>query len=80
MSNLSLEEFKQLPEKEKGDRYKELSEHDKFLVRISMPIGGEVMGDNIQLTEKQKKEAKEFEKAVKSGEIDEWFNKNNKNT
>lgn len=74
MSNLSLEEFNKLSEEEKGDRYKELSEHDKFLVRISMPIGGEVIGYR-KLTEKQKKEAKDFGDAVESGKIDEWFNK-----
>ena len=44
MSNLSLEDFNNLTEEEKGDRYKELSEHDKFLVRISMPIGWELIG------------------------------------
>lgn len=74
MSRLSLEDFNKLPEKEKGDRYKELSDHDKFLVRISMPIGGEVVGYR-GLTEKEKKEAKEFEEAVKNGNIDKWFDK-----
>ena len=37
---LTLEEFKSLStEKEKCERYVELSDHDKFLVRISMPPG-----------------------------------------
>ena len=44
MSNLSLEEFNKLSEEEKCYRYKELSDHDKFLVRVSMPIEGEVVG------------------------------------
>lgn len=74
MSKLSLKEFNKLSENEKGDRYKELSEHDKFLVRISMPIGGEVIGYR-ELTEQEKKEAEEFSKAVENGKIDEWFNK-----
>ena len=74
MSRLSLEDFNKLPEKEKGDRYKELSNHDKFLVRISMPIGGKVVGYR-ELTEKEKKEAKEFEEAVKRGNIGKWFDK-----
>lgn len=74
MSRLSLEEFNKLPEKEKGDRYKELSDHDKFLVRISTIPSGETIGYR-ELTEKEKKEAKEFEDAVKNGKIDEWFNK-----
>lgn len=44
MSNLSLEEFNKLSEEEKCDRYKELSDHDKFLVRISTPLdGGEIV-------------------------------------
>lgn len=74
MSKLSLKEFNKLSENEKGDRYKELSEHDKFLVRISMPIGGEVIGYR-ELTEQEKKEAEEFSKAVENGKIEEWFNK-----
>ena len=79
MSNLSLEEFYKLSEKEKGVRYKELSDHDRFLVRISMPIKGEDVGFR-ELTEKEKKGAKEFEEAVKSGNIDKWFNEKEKNT
>lgn len=78
MSNLSLEEFCKLSEKEKGIRYKELSDHDRFLVRISMPIKGEVVGFR-ELTEKEKKEAKEFEEALKSGNINKWFIENGKN-
>ena len=39
-----------------------------------MPIKGEAVGSR-ELTEKEKKEAKEFEEAVKSGNIDKWFNK-----
>lgn len=74
MSNLSLEEFYKLSEKEKGVRYKELSDHDRFLVRISMPIKGENVGFR-ELTEREKKEAKEFEEAVKSENINKWFNK-----
>ena len=74
MSNLSLEEFYKLSEKEKGVRYKELSDNDRFLVRISMPIKGENVGFR-ELTEREKKEAKEFEEAVKSGNINKWFNK-----
>lgn len=74
MSKLTLAEFNKLPENEKGERYKDLSDHDKFLVRISMPMTGRVIG-YCELTDKQKKEAKEFEEAVKNGKIHEWFNK-----
>ena len=41
MSNLTLDEWKLLPEEEKKDRYKELSNHDKFVQRITEPILGE---------------------------------------
>jgi hypothetical protein len=37
--NLTYEEWSRLSEKEKGERYQELSEHDKFRVRISMYPG-----------------------------------------
>lgn len=74
MSNLSLEEFNKFPEKEKRERYKELSDYDKFLVRISTIPSGKTIGYS-RLTEQEKKEAKEFEKAVKTGQIDKWFNK-----
>ncbi len=33
---LSLKEFVQLSEKERGERYRELSDHDKFIVRVSI--------------------------------------------
>lgn len=39
MNKLTLQEFNKLTEKEKVERYKDLSDHDKFLVRLSMPIG-----------------------------------------
>ena len=37
--NLTLEEWSHLSEEEKGERYRELSDHDKFRVRISMYLG-----------------------------------------
>lgn len=74
MTNLSLKDFNNLTEEEKGERYKELSDHDKFLVRISTIPSGKTIG-YIKLTEQEKKEAKEFENAVKDGKIDEWFKK-----
>lgn len=33
---LTLKEFVQLSEKERGERYRELSDHDKFIVRVSI--------------------------------------------
>ena len=40
MSNLTLDEWKLLPEEEKKDRYKELSDHDRFVQRITAPPSG----------------------------------------
>lgn len=38
--NLTFEEFKKLPsEEERGRRYQEMSDHDKFLARCSQPSG-----------------------------------------
>lgn len=34
--NLTLEEWKKLSNDERGERYKDLSDHDKFIVRMSM--------------------------------------------
>ena len=31
--------------------------------------------EEVEITDEMKKEAKEFENAVKSGNIDKWFNK-----
>ena len=34
--NLTFEEWSHLSEEEKGERYRELSDHDKFIVRVSI--------------------------------------------
>lgn len=36
--------------------------------------------EKVEITDEMKKEAKEFEDAITNGSIDEWFNKNSKNT
>lgn len=38
MERLTFEEFWNLSEEERGERYQELSDHDKFRVRVSMDI------------------------------------------
>lgn len=63
MSNLSLKKFRKLSEREKQERYKELSDHDKFLVRISMNPGIEVIG-NEKVTEEEKKWSDELIKQI----------------
>lgn len=63
MSNLALEEFNKLLEKEKGNRYKDLNKHDQFLVRISMNPGYEVTGTS-EISEEDKKWAEELHKQI----------------
>ena len=63
MSNLSLEEFNKLTEKEKSAKYKDLNEHDKFFVRISMNPVYEVMRDS-QVSEESRKWAEELHKQI----------------
>lgn len=75
MSKLSLEQFNKLSEKEKGERYKDLSDNDKLMVRLTVIPKGSTLVGYKKLTEKQKEEAKEFEEAVKLGKINEWFSK-----
>ena len=36
---MTFEEFMKLPYEKRADAYKELSDHNRFLVRISGPIG-----------------------------------------
>lgn len=60
MSQLSFKEFLKLSEKEKCERYEELSEHHKFLARISQNVGTEEFKEreknfNAMLEEARKK-------------------------
>lgn len=63
MSNLPFKEFNKLTEKEKSERYKDLSNHDKFLARISMNSGVEVIGTS-KVSEESKKWAEELHKQI----------------
>ncbi len=67
MSNLSLKEFYELTEEEKHERYKELSNHDKFLVRISMDSGVEVIGHE-EVTKEEKEWANSLLKQIEEQE------------
>lgn len=44
---LSFEEFWKLSEAERGERYKDLSDHDRFRVRISMNSGARSVMCNV---------------------------------
>lgn len=69
MSNLTFEEFSKLSEKEKCIRYKELSNHDRFLARINAPITAESTGETFEFTEEDKayleKRDKEWQETLK---------------
>lgn len=67
MSNLSLKEFNKLTEKEKCEKYKDLSEHDRFLVRISMNPGMEVVGHQ-EVTKEEQEWAEELIKQIEEQE------------
>lgn len=63
MGKLSLKEFNNLTEKEKCEKYKDLSTHDKFLVRISMNPGMEVVGHQ-EVTKEEHEWADEIIKQI----------------
>ena len=63
MSSLSFEEFNKLSEEEKCKQYKKLSNHDKFLARMSQNPGGAVVGYE-EITEKEKKWAEELHQQI----------------
>lgn len=68
MSKLSFKEFLKLSEKEKCERYEELSDHHKFLARISQNSGVEVISQE-KLTEAEKEFIKNEMKNVDSEEF-----------
>lgn len=59
MGSLSFEEFCKLSEEEKNRQYKNLSNHDKFLARMSQNPGGKVVGHE-EITEEEKKWTEEL--------------------
>lgn len=63
MDNLSFKEFCKLPKGEKCKQYKNLSNHDKFLARMSQNPGGEIVGYE-EVTEEEKKRAGELHKQI----------------
>lgn len=63
MSKLSFKEFQKLTEKEKNERYRDLDDHDKFLVRITQPIGGIVV-ETSKISKEDKRWAEELHKQI----------------
>lgn len=53
---LTLDEFRKLPDNEKGERYAEMSDHDKFLWRVHYePLVPKVVRKSV-MTEEEKAE------------------------
>lgn len=71
MSQLSFKEFLKLSEEEKCERYEELSEHHKFLARISQNVGTRVIPEE-DMTEDERKQLRRMRKNVETEEFKEW--------
>lgn len=63
MDNLSFKEFCKLSKEEKCKQYENLSNHDKFLARMTQDPGGEVVGYE-EITEREKKWAEELHEQI----------------
>lgn len=70
MSQLSFREFLKLSEREKCERYEELSEHHKFLARISQNAGARVIPKE-EMTEEEIEQIREIMKNVETEEFKE---------
>lgn len=54
---MTFEEFMKLPYEERAEAYKTLSDHDRFMVRISEPLKGKTVGYS-EVTEEEKEKAR----------------------
>lgn len=66
MGEISLDEFKKLSNKEQCNRYKDLSNHDKYIFRVTDPspfLNAKTVG-YMEVTEEEKKEARKRIKEV----------------
>lgn len=70
MSQLSFKDFLKLSEKEKCERYEELSEHHKFLSRISQNAGARVIPEE-EMTEDEREQLKKMRENVETEEFRE---------
>ena len=59
MAGLTLKEFWKLDEKTRGERYAELSDEDKRMVRLSAPIGPGIVIGKVERTEEERRESDE---------------------
>ena len=61
---LTFEEFRKLPRSEQNVRYRELSDHDKFLARMNDYSPGAVVVLPNNMTEEEKRKSAEHTKAI----------------
>lgn len=66
MGEISLDEFKKLSNKEQCNRYKDLSNHDKYIFRVTDPspfLNAKNIG-HVEMTKEEKKESEKKKKAI----------------
>lgn len=67
---ITLEEFRKLPDSEKSERYKDMSDHDRYLWRITCPIGpGRPVKDEELSPEGRKRLSELRKRFLKEGKI-----------
>jgi succinate dehydrogenase/fumarate reductase flavoprotein subunit len=70
MGKLSFKEFLKLSEGEKSERYEELSEHHKFLARISQNTSARVIPEE-EMTEDERKQLKKIRENIETEDFKE---------
>lgn len=66
---MTLDEFKKLSPSEQAEAYKELSDHDKYLARISEPLVPHLVTKSECTPEQYERTHKRLLKALKEGRI-----------
>lgn len=61
---ITLEEFRKLPDSEKAERYKDMSDHDRYLWRITCPIGPGRPVEDEELSPEGRKRLSELRKRL----------------
>ena len=66
---LTLDEFRKLPEEERAKRYCELTDHERFLWRISCPITPRVVKNSELTPQELEYVTRRRKEALEKGEI-----------
>lgn len=70
---MTLEEFKKLPPNEQSEAYKELSDQDKYLVRISEPLVPHLVAKSDCTTEQYERIHKRLLKDLAEGTVTQEY-------